>query len=218
MTATDDVANLTTATIPQPRVVRVRSLRRGRLGVAIALMAVCALGAVSLFGYVSRTQPFLAVARDVPVGAQVTAADLITVHLNPDPGLAGVPSGRTEAVIGKYASVALLSGTLLNAGALVDKPFPAPGEQVVGVSLKAGQMPSAPLRPGASVLLVSTDEAARERPTAAAPTIRATVVHVIAGTRDGTATVSVAVRENDGPVVARLAAQGRLVLALTSGN
>ncbi|NIL64783.1 hypothetical protein [Salinispora arenicola] len=83
-------------------------------------------------------------------------------------------------MIGKYASVALLSGTLLNANALVDKPFPAPGEQVVGVTLKAGQMPSAPLRPGASVLLVSTEESTQDKPAAAAPTIRATVVHVIA--------------------------------------
>ncbi|WP_018790574.1 SAF domain-containing protein [Salinispora arenicola] len=218
MTTTDDVASLTAVTIPQRRVVRERSVRRGRLGVAVALMAVCALGAVALFGYVSRTQPYLAVGRDVPVGAQITAADLVTVHLNPDPGIAGVPGDRTDQVIGKYASVALLSGTLLNANALVDKPFPAPGEQVVGVSLKAGQMPSAPLRPGASVLLVSTEESTQDKPAAAAPTIRATVVHVIAGARDGTATVSVAVRESDGPVVARLAAQGRLVLTLTSGS
>lgn len=218
MTTTDDVASLPTAAIPQRRVVRERSVRRGRLGVAVALMAVCALGAVALFGYVSRTQPYLAIARDVPVGGQITAADLATVHLNPDPGIAGVPSDRVESVVGKYASVALLSGTLLNANALVDKPFPAPGEQVVGISLKAGQMPSAPLRPGVNVLLVSTEEATQDKPATAAPTIRATVVHVIAGARDGTATVSVAVRESDGPVVARLAAQGRLVLTMTSGS
>ncbi|NIL64782.1 hypothetical protein [Salinispora arenicola] len=74
MTTTDDVASLTTVTIPQRRVVRERSVRRGRLGVAVALMAVCALGAVALFGYVSRTQPYLAVGRDVSVGAQITAA------------------------------------------------------------------------------------------------------------------------------------------------
>ncbi|MDG4784943.1 SAF domain-containing protein [Micromonospora sp. WMMD1102] len=218
MTTTDDVVSLPTAAIPQRRVVRERSVRRGRLGVAVALMAVCALGAVALFGYVSRTQPYLAIARDVPVGGQITAADLATVHLNPDPGIAGVSTDRVESVVGKYASVALLSGTLLNANALVDKPFPAPGEQVVGISLKAGQMPSAPLRPGANVLLVSTEEATQDKPTTAAPTIRATVVHVIAGARDGTATVSVAVRESDGPVVARLAAQGRLVLTMTSGS
>ncbi|MBX7268931.1 SAF domain-containing protein [Micromonospora sp. Llam7] len=215
---TDDVSSLSRTAIPQRRVVRERSVRRGRLGVAVALMAVCALGAVALFGYVSRTQPYLAVARDVPVGAQLTAADLVTVHLNPDPGIASVSSNRIQAVVGKYTSVALLPGTLLNAGALVDKPFPGPGDQVVGLSLKAGQMPSTPLRPGATVLLVSTEEATQDKPTAAAPTIRATVVHVIAGARDGTATVSVAVRESDGPVVARLAAQGRLVLTLTAGN
>ncbi|MGI5213867.1 SAF domain-containing protein [Plantactinospora sp. CA-290183] len=215
---TEDVSRLPAAAIPQRRVVRGRSVRRGRLGVAVALMAVCALGAVALFGYVSRTQPYLAIARDVPVGAQVTAADLATVHLNPDPGIAGVRSDRADSVVGKYASVALLSGTLLNAGALVDKPLPAPGEQVVGVALKAGQMPSTPLRPGASVLLVSTEEAVQDKPTAAALTIQAAVVHVIAGARDDTATVSVAVRESDGPTVARLAAQGRLVLTLTAGS
>ncbi|MEV2240146.1 SAF domain-containing protein [Micromonospora sp. NPDC049891] len=217
-TATGDVSGRPTAAIPQRRVVRERSVRRGRLGVAVALMAVCALGAVALFGYVSRTQPYLALARDVPVGAQLTAADLVTVHLNPSPGIAGVPQDQAQDMIGKYTAVALLSGTLLHPGALVDKPFPAPGEQVVGLSLKAGQMPSTPLRPGATVLLVSTEEAAQGEPAAAAPTIRAMVVHVIAGTRDGAATVSVAVGQNDGPVAARLAAQGRLVLTLTAGE
>jgi hypothetical protein len=217
-TPTADVSSLP-ATIPQPRVVRERSVRRGRLGVAVALMAVFALGAVALFGYVSRTQPYLALARDVPVGARLTAADLVTVHLNPDPGLTPVPSSRSQAVVGKYTSISLLSGTLLSDSALVDKPFPAPGEQVVGLSLKAGQMPSTPLRPGAAVLLVSTEEqSAQGKPTGTAPTVRATVVHVIAGARDGTATVSVAVRESDGPLVARLAASGRLVLNLTAGT
>lgn len=206
-------------TIPQPRVVRERTVRRGRLGLAIALMAVFALGAVALYGYVSQTRAYLAVARDVPVGARLTAADLVTVHINPDVGLAQVPSSRAQTVVGKYTSIALLSGMLLSEAALVDKPFPAPGEQVVGLSLKAGQMPSTPLRPGASVLLVATAEAsAPDKPAAPAPTIRATVAHVIAGARDGTATVSVAVRDSDGPLVARLAAQGRLVLTLTPGN
>ncbi|GGM51773.1 SAF domain-containing protein [Dactylosporangium sucinum] len=208
-----------TAAIPQPRVVRGRTVRRGRLGLALALMAVFALAAVALFGYVSRTQPYLALARDVPAGARLAAADLVTVHLNPDPGLAPVPQNRTQAVVGKYSFIPLLAGTLLSDGALVDKPFPAPGEQVVGLALKAGQMPSTPLRPGAAVLLVSTqDETAQGKPIEPAPSIPATVVHVIAGARDGSATVSVAVRDNDGPQVARLAAQGRLVLTLTSGN
>ncbi len=217
--STTSVASSPATAIQQPRVVRERSVRRGRLGAALALAAVFALGAVALFGYVSKAQPYLALARDVPVGAQLTTADLVTVHLNPDPGLKPVPSSRAQAVVGKYTSIALLSGMLLTEGALVDKPFPAPGEQVVGLSLKAGQMPSTPLRPGASVLLVSTaEESTSGKPTGPAPSVRGTVVHVIAGARDGTATVSVAVRDSDGPLVARLAAQGRLVLTLTPGN
>ncbi len=207
------------ASIAQPRVLRERSVRCGRLGVAIALMSVFALAAVALFGYVSRTQPYLALAKDVSAGAQLTTADLVTVHLNPDPGLSPVPSNRAEVVVGKYASIALLSGTLLSKNALVDKPFPASGEQVVGIALKAGEMPSTTLRPGASVLLVSTEEqSTSDKPAGPAPTIRGTVVHVIAGSRDGTATVSVAVRDSDGPTVARLAAQGRLVLTLIAGD
>ena len=87
---------------------------------------------------------------------------------------------------------------------------------------KPGQMPSTPLRPGTPVLLVATGDepgtAAGDKPAAAAPTVPATVVHVIAGARDGTATVSVAVRDSEGPLVARLAAQGRLVLTLTTGK
>ena len=206
-------------TIPQPRIVRERAVRRGRLGAAIALMAVFALAAAALYGYVSKTQPYLAVAKDVQIGARLTADDLVTIHINPDPGLAPVPASRRPEVVGKYASIALLSGMLLSQQALVDKPFPAPGEQVVGLALKAGQMPSAPIRPGAPVLLVAMPEdTGTDKPAAAAPTIPATVVHLIAGARDGTATVSVAVRDTDGPLVARLAAEGQIALTLTPGN
>ncbi|MDG4833012.1 SAF domain-containing protein [Solwaraspora sp. WMMD1047] len=202
--------------IPRPRVVRERSVRPGRLGIAVALMAVCALAAVALFGYVSRTQPYLALARDIPAGTQLTATDLVTVHLNPDPALKPIPADQSGSVVGKHAAIPLLSGMLLSEGALVDQPFPAPGEQVVGLALKAGQIPSAPVRTGARVLLVSTEEqtSGTDAPPVAAPSVPGTVVHIIAGSREGTATVSVAVRDSDGPLVARLAAQGRLVLTL----
>src|SRR3954470_8623766 len=95
-------------TIPQPRIVRERAVRRGRLGVAIALMAVFALAAAALYGYVSKTLPYLAVAKDVQIGARLTADDLVTIHINPDPGLSPVPASHRQAVIGKYASIALL--------------------------------------------------------------------------------------------------------------
>lgn len=218
-TPTSAPAPVGPASIPRPRVVRERAVRRGRLGVAIALMAVCALAAVALFGYVSRAQPYLALARDVAVGAQITAADLVTVHVNPDPALKAVPAEQSRNVVGKHAAISLLSGMLLPEKALTDQPFPAPGEQVVGLALKTGQMPSAPVRPGARALLVSTEEipagAGDAGPPVAAPSVPATVVHVVAGVRDGTATVSVAVKDRDGPLVARLAAQGRLALTLT---
>lgn len=205
--------------IPRPRIVRERSIRRGRLGAAIALMAVFALGAAALYAYVSQSQPYLAVAQDVPMGAEITTNDLVTVHINPDPALAAISADRAGDVVGMYAAVPLVPGTLLIERALTDQQIPAPGEQVVGIALKPGQMPSTPLRPGDRVLLVTTgDEPANDGAPAPAPTIRATVVHVVAGARNGSVTVSVAVPEQDGPLVARLSGQGRLVVVLTAGE
>jgi hypothetical protein len=205
--------------LPRPRVVRERSIRRGRLGAAIALMAVFALGAAALYAYVSQSQPYLAVARDVPMGAQLSAADLVTVHINPDPALAVIPAGRSAEVIGRYAAVPLMPGMLLAEEALTDQQIPAPGEQVVGVALQPGQMPSTPLHPGDRVLLVTTgEEQADDGTPVPAPTVAATVVHVAAGGRNGSLTVSVAVPEQDGPLVARLSGEGRLVVVLTAGS
>src|SRR5690606_40500418 len=98
-------------------------------------IVLAALGSATLFRAVGPSQEYLALARDVPVGAQVTAADLRVVRLNASPGLTPVPVSEVDQVIGRYAAVPLVAGSLLTPQQLTAEPVPGPGEQLVAVTI-----------------------------------------------------------------------------------
>ncbi len=196
------------------RAVRQRRISRGLLGLAIALMAVFALATAGLVLGVAKAKPVLALARDVAIGQQITAADLRTVYINSDPGLAPIPATKQTSVVGRYALTNLTAGTLLTDRALAETALPGDGQQLVGISLKPGRVPPG-LKPGAKVVLVATappQSGASGNPPPPLPEIPATVVVAIAVNND--TLISVAVADSDGPTAARLAAEGRLVVTL----
>ena len=89
------------------------------------------------------------------------------------------------------------------------------------MSLAPDRIPSMRLVPGDPVLLVIPGENRPGGP-AAAPavpvTVRATVVDVRTNEDDNTTLLNVAVPNRDGPRVAAQAAEGNIVVTLSSGN
>lgn len=198
-----------------PRLVRQRHVRRGWVGIGVLAIVLAALGAATLFRAVGPSQEYLAVARDVPVGAQVTSDDLRVVRLNSSPGLAPVPTDQVEQVVGAYAEVPLTAGTLLSMEQLTDERVPAPGEQLVAIGLSRDRLPGRTLRAGDPVLLVATGGATEPAPDAAPRTFDARVHDVQdAGGRGDDLVVSLLVTDQDGAVVASLAAADRLTVVL----
>jgi hypothetical protein len=198
-----------------PRVMRQRRVSRGLLSLALALAAVFGLGIAALVLVVSKADPYLAAARDMQVGQQITAQDLRTVYISAEPGLAVVPAAQKSTVVGKYAATNLTAGSLLTPRAVTAQAIPGPGRQIVGVSLKPGQVPASALKPGAAVLLVATAAAQgtdTTNPPPPLPQFQGTVVFVV--TSGTTTQLSVAVDAADAPNVARLAADGRIVVTL----
>ncbi len=202
--------------ISTPRVVRQRRVSRGLLGAALAMSAVFALGIAALVLVVSKASPYLAVARDVQIGQQLGPEDLRVVYISRDPGLSTIPASQQASVVGKYAVTNLTAGTLLSPRAVTAQAIPGPGKQIVGVSLKPGQVPASALKPGAAVLLVATagqqNSTTTTNPPPPLPQFKGTVVYVVASST--TTQLSVTVDDADAPNVARLAADGRIVVTM----
>ena len=93
------------------------------------------------------------------------------------------------------------------------------------MSLGEDRVPSQRLVPGDSVLLIITDEdgpvvnpQGQQRSRSAPQTIKATVVDVRGGVKEGSTLVNVAVPNRDAPLVAARSAAGRIVVSLTTGD
>ena len=199
------------ATVSVPwREAPVRRRRRPALWAAGAvLVATGGLGAAALVGKAGDRVEVLAVARAVPVGQTIGAADLT---------VARVAAADRVRVVGRVAAVELRPGALLTAGEVTDTAVPAVGQQVVGVAVRAGQLPARGVRPGDAVLLVPVPgDQARTGETAGDPvgeSIPARVVLASSADVDGVSTVDVVVTAAVGPRVAALASTGRVAVVL----
>lgn len=209
------------APVEPPKVVRQRRMRPGLLGLAILLVALGGLGAAFAVTSVRATGSYLAISREVSVGAELTADDVVAVQVAGGQGLSPVSAGDVDKVIGKRAAVTLVPGTLLTMDQLTDTPLLGPGKQQVAIGLKASQVPAKQLRPGDEILLVSTpaqNAASTDRPSQTTR-YEGTVVDTMVPDEDeadrGTTVLYVAVASRDAAAVVTLAAQDRLAVILT---
>ncbi|WP_051723798.1 SAF domain-containing protein [Micromonospora chokoriensis] len=205
-----------------PRVAPQRRWRPALVWLAVALVAAGGLIAAAVLRKVGTTAEYLAVSSTVEVGSTIDRSDLSTVRITVDPALKPIRAGAADEVIGKFAAVGLVPGTLLTRAQLTETAVPGQGEQLVGLSLPQERMPAERVKPGARVLLVVTTDdgpVSNQQQTTAAPiSIEATVVDVRAGVKEGTTLLNVAVPDRDGPLIASRAAAGRIVVALTTGS
>ncbi|MCO1595701.1 SAF domain-containing protein [Micromonospora sp. RHAY321] len=202
------------APVSPPKVVRQRRVRPGLLGLAVLLIALGGLGSAFAVTSVRATGSYLAVARPVQVGGEISAADLVTVQVAGGQGLRPVPSGRLDEVIGKRAAVALVPGTLLTLGQVTDDPLLGPGQQQIALGLKTAQVPARELHPGDKVLLVSTPDDNATEGAAAGTRFTAVVIDTDNPANDDRV-LYLALAVRDVPAVVALAAQERIAVVLT---
>lgn len=129
--------------------------RPALVALAVLLVVVGALGATSAVSRAGHRLPILVLARDVPEGATVTASDLTTVDVAAS-GLASLPASAAGSVVGQRAALPLLAGTVLTRSALTVGPALLPGQEVVGLALRAGQLPAEGLSVGDQVSVILT--------------------------------------------------------------
>lgn len=203
--------------LPPPR----RRRRPALLALALTMVVLGALGAAYLATSLGATSPVIAVAREVPWGQQLTAADLVEARVSADPVLTPIPYAQRDQVIGMVAATTLTPGSLLTREALTEQPLPPAGQQLVGVGVSAVQLPTTPLRPGDDVLLVPV-AGSREAQSPAGPvaprTVPATVVRSGSPGTDGLRVVDVLIDADDGPDVAARAAAGLVAIVVVAGE
>jgi hypothetical protein len=98
-------------------------------------------------------EPVLALAQSVTVGQVLTAQDLKQVNIAVDPGVSVVDANQASSMVGKTMSTSLSAGALLTPDAVGTGGFPAVGQALAALSLKAGQFPNE-VAPGSHVSVV----------------------------------------------------------------
>lgn len=214
--------------VAAPHGPRERRVRFGHLALAIALIVVGALGAATLVTLVAAKGAYLALARDVDYGARIAEDDLVVVQIGNPPGLDPVPASKIERVVGNYATMPLAAGTLLTDAHVTGERFPADGEVRLGITVPADRLPVEQVRAGNVVLLVDTGQGGpgSETPTSAR-TWEGIVLTVsdsgsgnnlLGGGRSRETTFDVIVAEPDAPIIAALAANNQLSVAVLPGQ
>ncbi|MPZ25990.1 MAG: hypothetical protein GEV12_05955 [Micromonosporaceae bacterium] len=214
--------------VAAPHGPRERRIRFGHLALAIALVVVGALGTTALVTMVSATDKYLALARDVEYGAQITEADLTVVSISSPPGLDPWPASERNRAIGNVATMPLAKGTLLTAAHVTDQQLPAAGEVRLGITVPGERLPAQPVRSGNLILLVDTGQGSNGGTTNPDPrTWQGTVLRVsddgsgggiLGGGRAGDVTIDVVISAADAPMIAALAANDLLSVAVLPGQ
>lgn len=192
------------------------------VGVLIALLG--GLGALTAGQMITRQTQVLAVARPVPVGARITAADLTTANETNDPHLSPIPASQKQQILGLIARVPLSPGELLTRAQVGRSGGFVPGQVLVALALRPGQFPQRGVQPGQKILVVTTPGASAGgspagdtsgKPAAETQPIPATVADV--GSFDqatGQTVIDIRVDQADGVAVAQLASSGNVALLL----
>jgi hypothetical protein len=130
--------------------------RRNRIALGVALAAVAIGGNLYLYSSIDDAEPVVQVVRDVPAGEQITADMLRTVDADVDPTVNVVPGEQLDSLVGRYAKVRLVSGSLVTSEALQSTPLVAEGSAVVAIQVAEGTLPIG-IRERVAVLLVVAD-------------------------------------------------------------
>ncbi len=188
--------------------------RRNRLAAGLALGA-AAIGAnVLVYASLNSSEPVVQVVRDVPAGEQITADMLRTVDADVDSTVNTIGGADMQSLIGQYAKVRLVAGSLVVYPAIQSQPLLSAGNAVVAIEVKAAELPVG-LRERVPVLLVIPPIAGDDSglPT----TIDGRVVGLPVASESGLGTQSVSI-EVEASLVASVAAadEVRIVLLVPS--
>jgi hypothetical protein len=132
-------------------------IRRPLIAIASTVVVLASVaGFANLYARANRQSPVVIVTHQVVQGQQISEGDLGVVDAAISGTVSTVPVGDVDLVAGKRAAVTLLPGSLLSMSDVSSSLQILPGHAVVGIALKAGQLPSSGLQVGERVMVVQT--------------------------------------------------------------
>ncbi len=144
----------TVARLPGPRA------RRPLLAVASALLVFVSIaGFADLYASADRHVSVLVVTRTIEQGQQISDGDLSAANVDVSGGATPIPVSDASQLSGERAAVTIPAGSLLIGNDLTNSPSIPAGDAVVGLALKAGELPAAGVEPGDQVMIVQTAQA-----------------------------------------------------------
>ena len=120
---------------------RPASRRRSRIAAGAALAAVAIGGNLWVYSNLDESRPVVQAARDIPAGEQITADMLRTVDVEADSTVNLIAADRVESLLGTFAKVRLVAGSLVTAEALQATPLISAGTSVVAIQVADGSLP-----------------------------------------------------------------------------
>jgi hypothetical protein len=161
-----------------------------RAAIGILLMVASVLTALSIYQRVGHRRNVLVLTRNVLAGEQVKADDLRPVAVSTDAELRVVDAGLSTAMVGRFAKVRMLEGSLLIADSLQDRPLVTDGKALTTVTVPSTGVPVG-LREGSRLVL--TVAPASSAPGATAVQMEAFVATNPARAAEGSSQVAVSV-------------------------
>ncbi len=179
--------------------------RWNRIALGTALIAVAVAGNALVYTSLNDAEPVVQVVRDVPAGTQITGDMLRQVDATVDSSVNVIAGEQLDSVVGNYAKVRLVSGSLVTEQSVQPDPLVSSGSAIVAIQVADGAVPVG-LRERVPVELVlpgttRTDTVGEVAPPLVVP---GRIVGLPTETSDalGTLSLSVEVAGVDGPTVA----------------
>ena len=199
--------------------------RPWQIGLGVALVVLCGAIGATLFQSSAKRVSVVIAARNLPAGTVLTSSDLATGTLPASDNITAMSANGASVLVGQQLAVPLSRGQLM-VRAMVSSTPPLPaGSQVVGVLLKADQMPSVPIVVGdqVQVIAVSTPGLASSSSSTVGTSLVASATVLAIGRPSVSETqymadLSLEVPAADSAEVAGYAAADQIAITLTTGH
>ncbi len=109
-----------------------------------------------IYASANRQTPVLIVTQAIQQGQKLSGSELGEASVSISSGVSPIPVADATELVGQRAAFTIPAGSLLTAADVTDSQPIVAGDAIVGMALKAGQLPAAGVESGDEVMVVQT--------------------------------------------------------------